>query len=44
LPRIEALVMEFSPALLKNAGGDPASTLRILTGCFSRIYRIGSAD
>jgi FkbM family methyltransferase len=44
LPRIEALVMEFSPALLKNAGGDPASTLRILTGWFSRIYRIGSAD
>jgi FkbM family methyltransferase len=43
LPRIETLVMEFSPALSKSAGGDPASTLRILTGCFSSIYRIESA-
>jgi FkbM family methyltransferase len=44
LPRIETLVMEFSPALLKNAGGDPALILRILTGFFSRIYRIENAD
>ena len=44
LPRIETLVMEFSPSLLKNAGGDPASTLRILTGRFSRIYRIAKED
>jgi FkbM family methyltransferase len=44
LPRIETLVMEFSPALLRNAGGDPASILRILRGCFSRIYRIENAD
>jgi FkbM family methyltransferase len=43
LPRIETLVMEFSPALLKKAGGDPAKTLDILTGCFSRLYRIESA-
>jgi len=44
LPSIETLVMEFSPALLKNAGGDPASTLHILTAHFSRIYRIESED
>ncbi|HEV7967927.1 MAG TPA: FkbM family methyltransferase [Candidatus Acidoferrales bacterium] len=44
LPRIETLVMEFSPALLKNAGGDPASTLRILSGCFSRVHRMERAD
>lgn len=44
LPRIETLVMEFSPALLKNAGGDPASILRNLTSSFSRIYRIENAD
>ena len=44
LPRIETLVMEFSPAFLKNAGCDPASTLHILSGYFSRIYRIESAD
>jgi FkbM family methyltransferase len=44
LPRVETLVMEFSPALLKSAGGDPASTLRILTCHFSRIYRMEGAD
>jgi FkbM family methyltransferase len=44
LPRIETLVMEFSPAILKNAGGDPASTLRVLTGYFSRLYRIEAVD
>jgi FkbM family methyltransferase len=44
LPRIETLVMEFSPAILKNAGGDPASTLHILSGYFSRFYRIENAD
>jgi FkbM family methyltransferase len=44
LPRIETLVMEFSPALLKKAGGDPASTLHTLTGYFSRLYRIESAE
>jgi FkbM family methyltransferase len=40
LPRIETLVMEFSPALLKKAGTDPTSILRNLSGHFSRIYRI----
>lgn len=40
LPRIETLVMEFSPALLKKAGKDPAAILSILTARFSRIYRI----
>jgi FkbM family methyltransferase len=44
LPRIETLVMEFSPAIQKGAGGDPASTLRILTGYFSRLYRIENSD
>jgi FkbM family methyltransferase len=44
LPRIETLVMEFSPAILKNAGGDPASTLHVLTGHFSRLYRMENAD
>jgi FkbM family methyltransferase len=44
LPRIETLVMEFSPALLRIAGRDPASTLRILTSCFSRIYRMGNGE
>lgn len=42
LPRIETLVMEFSPALLKSAGRDPASTLHTLSSCFSRIHRMGS--
>jgi FkbM family methyltransferase len=40
LPRIETLVMEFSPALLKKAGTDPTSILRNLSGHFSHIYRI----
>jgi FkbM family methyltransferase len=44
LPSIETLVMEFSPALLKKAGGDPASTLQILSGHFSRLYRIENAS
>jgi FkbM family methyltransferase len=42
LPRIETLVMEFSPALLKSAGRDPASTLHALSSCFRRIHRMGS--
>jgi len=41
LPRIETLVMEFSPVLLKLAGRDPASTLHTLSSCFSGIYRMG---
>jgi FkbM family methyltransferase len=44
LPRIETLVMEFSPALLKKAGVDPTSTLSALTSHFSRIYRVENAD
>jgi hypothetical protein len=44
LPRIETLVMEFSPALLKKAGTDPASLLRTLSAHFSRMYRIGVTD
>lgn len=44
LPRIETLVMEFSPGLLNKAGTDPASILRTLSAHFSRIYRIGFTD
>jgi FkbM family methyltransferase len=44
LPTIETLVMEFSPVLLKMAGQDPASTLHILTGYFTRIYRVENAE
>jgi FkbM family methyltransferase len=40
LPRIETLVMEFSPALQKGEGVDPALTLRALRPHFSRLYRI----
>lgn len=44
LPRIETLVMEFSPALLKMAGQNPASILQTLTAHFSSIYRIENAE
>jgi FkbM family methyltransferase len=40
LPRVETLVMEFSPALLRKSGADPASVLRTLCAHFSQIYRI----
>jgi FkbM family methyltransferase len=43
LPRIETLVMEFSPALLKKAGADPAAILSVLTARFSSIHRIDPA-
>jgi FkbM family methyltransferase len=41
LPRVETLVMEYSPALLRAAGRGPAATLQMLTTHFSRISRIG---
>ena len=44
LTRVEALVMEFSPALLKKSGGDPAEILGLLTTHFTRVYRIGATD
>jgi FkbM family methyltransferase len=44
LPRIETLVMEFSPALLKKAGTDPVSILHTLSAHFSCVYRIGVTD
>ena len=44
LPKIETLVMEFSPALLKKAGTDSASMFRTLSAHFSHIYRIGDTD
>jgi FkbM family methyltransferase len=44
LSRIETLIMEFSPALLKKAGVDPASTLRTLTTHFGRIYRVQGSE
>jgi FkbM family methyltransferase len=40
LLKMESLVMEFSPALLKKAGFDPASLLDTLCREFSKIYRI----
>jgi len=43
LPRVETLVMEYSPALLRAAGRDPAATLQTLTAHFSRIHRIENA-
>jgi FkbM family methyltransferase len=44
LPTIETLVMEYSPALLRKAGTDPAPMLRTLASHFSHIYRIGVTD
>lgn len=44
LARMEILVMEFSPALLRKAGLDPASLLDKLSRIFSRIYRIDRTD
>jgi FkbM family methyltransferase len=44
LPRVETLVMEYSPALLQSAGRDPAETLRFLCAHFSRISRIEAQD
>jgi len=43
LPRIETLVMEFSPKLLKKAGVDPATVLEMLCGEFNKLYRIENA-
>ena len=42
LSRVETLVMEYSPALLRAAGRDPAATLQMLATHFSRISRIGN--
>jgi len=42
LPRVKSLVMEFSPAILKKAGRDPAATLKILSSHFSSVHRIGN--
>jgi FkbM family methyltransferase len=44
LPRIECLVMEFSPALLKRAGLDPEPMLDTLCREFSKIYRIAGPE
>ena len=44
LPRVERLVMEFSPPLLRTAGFDPASLLETMCGEFSKIYRIAGAE
>jgi FkbM family methyltransferase len=44
LPHVEALVMEFSPALWKRSGSDPAAILRALRQNFTRIYRLGSTE
>lgn len=44
LPRMERLVMEFSPPLLRTAGFDPASLLETLCREFSKIYRIQGTE
>ena len=44
LPRIETLVMEFSPAILRMAGLDPVSTFDTLGHYFSRIHRIENTE
>jgi len=44
LSRVEALVMELSPAMLKKSGADPAAILGLLSGHFTRIYRIAATD
>lgn len=44
LPKIESLVMEFSPALLKRAGLEAASLLYMLCREFSKIYRIEGTE
>jgi hypothetical protein len=44
LPRVEALVMEFSPTLLKKSGADPAEILMTLSAHFPKIYRMGASD
>jgi FkbM family methyltransferase len=44
LPRVEALVMEFSPALLKQSGADPAAILMSLLAHFPKIYRMEASD
>jgi FkbM family methyltransferase len=41
LSRVASMVMEYSPALLRAAGRDPATTLKMLTSHFSSISRIG---
>ena len=44
LSRIETLVMEFSPALFRKVGGDPAATFHTLASHFPRIYRMANVD
>lgn len=44
LPRIEMLVMEFSPGLLRRAGREPAAAIGALCRNFSRFRRIEGAE
>jgi FkbM family methyltransferase len=44
LPRIETLVLEFSPSLLRKTAKDPAAILAMLCSQFSRLYRIEGAE
>jgi FkbM family methyltransferase len=44
LSRVEALVMEFSPALLKKSGADPTAILMTLSAHFPKIYRMEASD
>lgn len=44
LPRVETLVMEFSPEFLKKAGMEPADVLDSLSGIFQRVRRIAGTE
>ena len=44
LPKLDALVLEFSPALLRKTGKDPAAILKTLSTPFSHLYRIEGAE
>ncbi len=44
LPRIETLVMEYSPAILRLRGRDPAEILHILSTHFTGLYQIGPTE
>lgn len=44
LPKVEVLVMEFSPVLLKKAGRDPAAMLSALCAHFPSFHRIEGAE
>ena len=44
LPKVDALVLEFSPSLLRKTAKDPAAVLNVLSAHFSRCYHIKGAE